>query len=140
MIKLTKTRLVSAFPGAGKTYFYGLGLSCIDSDSSTFNKVDFPSNYIENIKNNIGKFNYILISSHENVREALVDSGLNFTLVYPDISLKDEYLKRYKNRGSADGFINLLDKNWNEWITQLQNQKGCTHIVLKKNQFISNVI
>lgn len=141
-----KTTLVSAFPGTGKTHYCSEDLSflpvewCIDSDSSKFDKSEFPKNYIEHIKNNIGKVVYIFISSHEDVRNALVDNCLNFTLVYPDISLKAEYLKRYKDRGSNQGFIDLLDKNWNDWITQLQNQKDCKHIVLKSNQFIGNVI
>ena len=141
-----KTNLISAFPGTGKTFFNNKDNSflpvnySVDSDSSTFDKSDFPRNYIEHIKNNIGKFVFVFISSHEEVREALTDNCLYFTLVYPDISLKDEYVRRYKERGSSEFFIKLLEDNWNKWILQLQNQDNCKHIVLKRNQFISDVI
>ena len=141
-----RTTLVSAFPGTGKTHYCKTDLSflpvtwAVDSDSSTFDKKDFPNNYIEHIKNNIGNVVYQFISSHEDVRKALVDNCLQFTLVYPDISLKEEYIERYKKRGSPKGFIDLISKNWDEWITQLTKQDYCKHIVLKKGEFISDVI
>ena len=73
-----KTTIISAFPLCGKTYF---SQNCgdfvvIDSDSSNFSWVkdsngnrtskrnpDFPGNYIEHIKSNIGKVDYILVST-----------------------------------------------------------------------------
>tara|TARA_R110002074_G_scaffold309831_1_gene480666 strand:- start:214 stop:660 length:447 start_codon:yes stop_codon:yes gene_type:complete len=141
-----RTTLVSAFPGTGKTHYCKTDLSflpvtwAVDSDSSTFDKKHFPNNYIEHIKNNIGNVVYQFISSHEDVRKALVDNCLQFTLVYPDISLKDEYIERYKKRGSPEAFINLISNNWEEWITQLIKQEYCNHIVLKKGEFISDVM
>lgn len=57
---------------------------CLDSDSSNFSWVkdengnntkernpEFPKNYIEHIKSNIGKVDVIFVSSHKVVREAL---------------------------------------------------------------------
>lgn len=136
-----KTKLVSAFPGTGKSHFYkNSDLKVLDSDSSTFDKSDFPQNYIDHIKSNIGKADIILISSHKDVRDALVENNMKFTLVYPQKSLKEEYLKRYKERGNDEKFIKLLESNWDSWIDELSNQKGCEHLVLKTNEYISNVI
>lgn len=81
-----------------------------------------------------------MISSHKEVRDALVENGLYFKLVYPDISLKEEYIKRYEERGNVDNFIKLLDNNWESWITELQTQVGCEHKVLKTGQFLSDII
>lgn len=140
------TILCAAFPGTGKTYYcnsypeYQPEDFAIDSDSSNFDKDYFPQNYITHIESCIGKHARIFISSHEEVRKALISNHLPFTLVYPDINLKDEYLRRYKDRGSAGEFIQLIDNNWNDWIKQLQNQKGCGHIVLKSGEYISNVL
>lgn len=141
-----QTTLVSGFPGVGKSYYCKKDLSflpvqwSIDSDSSTFDKEFFPDNYIQHIKDNIGNVVYLFISSHEEVRNALVNNCLYFTLVYPDISLKEEYLERYKERGSSEGFINLIETNWDAWITELQGQENCKHVVLKSNQFIDGNI
>ena len=154
-----KTKIISAFPGTGKTYYHkNHPDTTLDSDSSQFSWLydewgykllgldgkpmrnpQFPQNYIEHIKSNIGKYEYIFVSSHKEVREALVNSNLHFTLVYPEIGLKQEYIERYKQRGSSEKFIELLSNNWDLWIKELQNQKGCNHVVLKSGQFISNV-
>ena len=60
----------------------------LDSDSSTFDKKNFPENYITHIKNKISIVDIILVSSHKVVRDALVKNNINFTLVYPDRTLK----------------------------------------------------
>lgn len=136
-----KTSLISAFPGTGKSHFFkNSDLKVLDSDSSKFDKSNFPTNYISHIKENLGKADIILISSHLDVRNALVENGLNFTLVYPDKNLKEEYLERYKNRGSDEKFIKLLNDNWNNWISELEEQTGCNHIILKSGQYISDVL
>ena len=87
---MKKTMLVSAFPGCGKSHlFKNKGDKVIlDSDSSTFDKSEFPKNYIKHIKENIGKADVILISSHDVVRDALLVNGIKFTLVYPRLMIK----------------------------------------------------
>jgi hypothetical protein len=141
--------LVAAFPGTGKSYYvnYGEGSGYMpqgfatDSDSSKFDKANFPANYIEHIKQCI-KDGYarIFISTHKEVMVALVANDLKFTLVYPKENLKEEYLQRYKERGSSQAFIDLIDKNWSNWLFELHRQTGCTRIELESGQFISNVM
>ena len=128
---MKNTVIISGFPGIGKTYlFENSPLSILDSDSSKFDKTMFPQNYIEHIKENIGKVDIILVSSHKEVREALVCEKIDFTLVYPHESLKSEYIEKYKERGSSEKFIQLISDNWNNWIEELKNQKNCIHNVL----------
>lgn len=136
------TILVSAFPGCGKSYLTENSgdYTVLDSDSSTFDKSDFPNNYINHIKENIGIADIICISSHEDVRNALIEEGLFYTLFYPNIELKDEYLSRYTERGNEDSFVELLDANWDNWLADVSKQKGCLHIELSDGEFISNYI
>jgi len=144
----SKQMLVVAFPGTGKSYYvnYGEGSGYMpqgfatDSDSSKFDKSEFPENYIRHIKEKISDgYARIFISSHKEVRDALVENDLQFTLVYPQKELKQEYLKRYKERESSQSFIDLIDNNWDSWIEELKTQKGCNHIELESGQFISNI-
>ena len=95
---------------------------------------------MKHIKENIGKADIICISSHNIVRNALVEKDLPFTLVYPDRSLKEEYIKRYKDRGNNPVFVKLLENNWNIWMDDMENQKGCDHIRLKSGQYLIDVI
>lgn len=134
--------LVAAFPGTGKTYFFNRSYTGIvlDSDSSLFHKDDFPNNYIRHIKACQNTATIILISSHKVVRDALVRESLPFTLVYPKEQLKDEYLERYRKRGSTEQFISMMNNNWSSWLFDCHRQIGCTHIELESGQFLSDVI
>ena len=135
------TLLCAGFPAVGKSYLYNhSNLKVLDSDSSKFDKAFFPKNYIDHIKANLGKVDSILISSHEVVRDALVKEGLHFTLVYPNIDLKQEFIERYKQRGSNESFIKQVSDKQTEQITQLQNQNGCKKIELSTVQYLKDVI
>lgn len=138
------TIIISAFPGCGKTYFYEnmkeSGLKVIDSDSSTFDKSEFPENYIKHIKDNIGKQDIIMVSSHETVRDAMFDNEIDFVLAFPHINLKNEYIERYTKRGSPEGFIKLINDNWYNWIRPLSLQKGCFHYSLESGEYLSNIL
>jgi hypothetical protein len=137
-----KTIIISAFPGCGKSHlFRNKGeKQILDSDSSKFDKSQFPQNYINHIKSNIGLADMILVSSHKEVRDALVDNGIEFTLVYPNKEIKDEYIQRYIDRGNEDKFVELLKNNWNNWIPELEQQNGCKKIELKSGQYLSDVV
>ena len=138
---MKNTKIISAFPGTGKTHlFNNTNLFVLDSDSSYFDKTNFPKNYIEHIKSYIGKVDYILVSSHEDVRDELIRNKIDFLLIYPDESLKNEYIERYKMRGSSDGFINLISANWDKWISDCSGQRRCLNIKLPSGKFISDVI
>ena len=138
-----KTRIISAFPGTGKSYFYNENKSTtIDSDSSEFSWVkddqgnntkernpNFPQNYIEHIKENIGKYEFIFVSSHKEVRAALKDNCIFFYLIYPDVNRKEEFVQRYIDRGSPNGFIKLIESNWDEWIKECEFEMyGCSNV------------
>lgn len=140
-----KTLLYAGFPGVGKSVFYNMhkfrsDMIVLDSDSSKFNKSGFPDNYIDHIKQNINKVSIICISSHKEVRDALVVNNLSFTLIYPDRSLKNEYIARYKDRGNSHLFIELLEKNWDLWIDECEQQEKCKHIVLPSMLFMSDIL
>jgi hypothetical protein len=136
------TMVISAFPGCGKSHYFRNNSDKIvlDSDSSTFDKSDFPRNYIQHIKENIGKVDIIMVSSHKEVRDELVKNGIEFTLVYPESNIKEDYIQRYIDRGSPESFIKLLNNNWENWISELEEQTGCDKIKLKKGQYLSDVI
>ena len=130
---MKNTIIISAFPGCGKSYFFkNSDYIALDSDSNQFSWVknqygnntktrnpDFPSNYINHIKENIGKVDIIFISSHKEVRDALYANKIQYYIVKPDKSLKENFLKRYKERGNDSGFIKTLTENWDNWLDDL---------------------
>jgi hypothetical protein len=146
--KIMKTKVYSAFPGVGKTtYFNTTDRNVLDSDSSKFDKKHFPDNYIEHIERNIQdpKVDKILVSSHKDVRDALLKKGIPFVLVYPNRDIKDEYIQRYKDRGNNDAFVDLLEKNWDNWMDemdQMEAPQGQTlyKVKLGPGQYLADVI
>ena len=156
MIKNKRTKIISAFPGTGKSHFHKENpLTTLDSDSSNFswmatpddngNKVRnqfFPENYIDYIKKNIGKYDYIFVSSHEEVRKTLKDSCIFFYLVYPSLGQIDDYIDRYEKRGDSDSFINLVRNNWETWYHECDNESvGCYKFrMLTDTPHISDII
>jgi hypothetical protein len=129
------TKIISAFPGTGKSMYFSKHKDItLDSDSSNFSwiKVDgisvrnpeFPKNYIKHIKENIGKYKYIFVSSHKEVRDALLSEDIFFYLVIPDSTRKDEFIERYKNRGNSDSFIELVSDNWSNWMLEIDQMEG----------------
>ena len=133
-----RTKIISAFPGVGKTTYHKNNPdTTLDSDSSSFSWIvdehgnktrnpHFPQNYIDHIKQNIGKYKYIFVSSHKEVRDALLDNCIFFYLVYPVNSRKEEFIQRYRDRGNDENFIKLVKTNWENWMDEFYlMDEGC---------------
>ena len=157
------TKIYSVFPASGKTYLFEhqeeYNLKILDSDSSCFSWIytddgkngwfrernpDFPANYIKHIKENIGKYDYIFVSSHASVRKALDENGIIFTIVYPELRCKAEWIGRCFIRdksGESGCGADLMYKNWEQWIWECA-ATGATHdeIILKSQEHLSNYI
>lgn len=157
-----KTKVIAAYPACGKSYFTenvkdyfdGENPIILDSDSSLFSWIyengektdkrnpDFPENYINHIKENIGKADIIFVSSHSVVRKALGDNKIKFTLVVPKKNCLNEWMIRYINRGNDDDFINVQIDNWDKWLNEIDEEKGTYSklVKLEQRQYISDVI
>jgi hypothetical protein len=145
---MKETKVISGFPGIGKSVLTKQSnLTVLDSDSSQFSWIekgvrnpDFPNNYMNHIKENIGKADYILVSSHDNVRQALKDNQIDYTIVYPSVDLKDEYMDRYAGRGNDEKFINFIGTNWDKFLSDIQEDSYPKHVCLSKGQFLSHML
>ena len=135
-----ETLIISGFPGIGKSFLTKeFGNSVSDSDSSKFDKKDFPKNYIKHIKDLIGKKKIILVSSHKEVLDELEKLDSNFIIISPERELKEEYIQRYKDRGSSEEFVKLLTEKWNNFIDDVEKpRKNAWKIKLKKGEFLKD--
>lgn len=137
----TKMRaVVSGFPGVGKSTLCAKSVFYEDLDSSKFSKMrDFPSNYIRKIKAENDSRSIITVSSHQNIIDALFNNKVDFILVYPDRSLKDEYIKRCGDRKDNLVPLDVLEAEWDNWINSCEKQ-NCKKIVLQSGEYLSDVI
>jgi hypothetical protein len=144
------TKVISAFPGTGKSYLANKHDDVLDLDSHNYTsghtpdgKVrnpDFPSNYISAIEGQLGKWSILLVSPHAEVIKGLSEKDIEITLVYPDRKLKSEYIERFRKRGSSEAFISPLDSYWDDFLDQLEQLEDCRHVVLKQGQYLSDVL
>lgn len=168
MKQVTATGFISAFPGTGKSSIYGnapknglwplrqtghfifrgipsKGTTRVyDSDSSLFDKLEFPANYIQHMKEVIhrhaGEDDFLFLgSSHDNVRAAMQETGIPYVLVYPRRDLKEEYIERYKKRGSPQVFIDLMETKWDDFIDSCEADPN-NSIVLESGQYLGDVL
>jgi len=147
---MNKTRIISAFPACGKTTLFEKGYEgavILDSDSSNYSwsspevrDPDFPDNYMQHIKENIGKVDYIFVSSHIDVRNALDSHGLAWCFVVPDKSLMMEWIGRCYVRGDSYGFIDTLTKNWDNWTGQNSDPMPNAQSTLKSGQHLEDAM
>lgn len=134
-------KIICGFPGIGKSTVVQNDSTVIDLDSAAYSRNQtFPLNYLQAIiQAEKDGYEYILISTHESVRKMLQTVGMKYTNVYPTVDLGEEYIERYRERGSPEGFILYLEENWDDFIFELQYDES-DYIELEPGQFLSDVL
>jgi len=146
---IRNTTVISGFPGIGKTHFckcYKNLLKVTDLDSSSFawkeegktRNREFPRNYVKSIKSLLGKVDILLVSTHKEVVEALNRHNILFTIVMPTVSDKRLYMKRYRDRGSSERFLNLLNIRWEDYLEDLKKARA-NKIILGSDHHLSDI-
>lgn len=163
IVKIPKkdTKIFSVFPVSGTTYatkkLTEEGYKVLELDSSEYShkyynfSVDdykvkrvknpsFPQNYIKAIKEAIGEYDFIFISTHREVREELEKNNIRYSLVYPNYSMKNEWVGRCYLRSDSHEFCDKLASNWDQWIKELDNVTysnggGCTNKIFLNSSY-----
>ena len=135
------TVLYAAWCGTGKTHICEkTDIKATEIEYWKYKDNGLQKHYLRDIKNLIGKVDYIFISTDPDGLKLLNKEGYDITLVYPENELRNEYLDRYINRDSHYDFIGTFMKHWNIWLDELKNQTYCKHIILKKGQYLQDVM
>lgn len=102
---------MSGFAGIGKSTAAGVhqirDREVLDLDSSSFSfgadgerNPNFVRDYVEAIVNKLSNRYILLVSSHPEMRQTLIQYSMLFYLIYPDRGCKEEYLRRFARRGT----------------------------------------
>lgn len=134
----TKKIIIAGFPGVGKSYAGGTNSAVIDLESSNFHWIEdsngvkhqhpeWPINYVNAIKimaceseglESMKDIRYVLISTHNEILKMLKNSNIPFIIYAP--KSKNAALKRYRDRGSSEQFIESLNENWDNYMNDLE--------------------
>lgn len=101
-------------------------------------KEGLEKEYVSDIKKQIGKVDYIFLST--DIEGLKLLKGFNIVLDYPENNLRNEYLDRFIDRDSPYDFIGTFMKHWNIWIDELKDQNYCKHIILKNGEYLQNIL
>ena len=132
--------IIAAFCGVGKTTLCENDSDIIEVECWEYREADFPNDYIQEIVEKAEYYQKVCISTDPVSLIPIIESGYDVVLVYPDLTLFQEYMKRYVDRNSPYDFIGVMYKHWHEWIEQLHDIKGCRHIKLNEGQYLSDVL
>ena len=145
------TKVIAGFPGVGKSFYRTKEnqFKILDSDSSIFHwringktgetteNPNFINDYIHHIKQNLGEVDVIFVSTHKEVLDALEENNIQYSIILPDPSLKEEFIRRYKKRKSPEVFIQKLDENFEAWIKELEAREAKKFYIKKPDQYIT---
>ena len=142
-----KSIIISGFPGTGKSvlcdgireiYVNEIGDTILmDFESSNFGWRTTPSGkrtrrsnwyteYIDYVIKTLEVFErpnktiVAFVSSHDLVRQEMAERGMEYTIVYPSIDRKEEFIDRYRKRGNTEDFIKNVDTMFALWINGIE--------------------
>lgn len=137
----TYTVLCAAWCGTGKTYVCDkTNVKACEIEYWKYKDNGLQKEYLQDIKSQIGKVDYIFISTDPDGLKLLNEEGYDITLVYPENELRNEYLDRYIDRDSPYDFIGTFMKHWHIWLDELKQQDYCNHVVLKSGEYLRDTI
>lgn len=154
--------VVYGFPACGKTTLfekYSNSKTFIDLESSNYQYIltkkqmqmpvearkgtirkvnpEWPNNYFKAIMESVKKYDFVFVAHTGIVWCA--ENNIPYWRIFPDYSCKEEYLKRMKDRGNSEHFLNSLEVNFDKYIEECYNDDKCERkIVLHKGEFIED--
>lgn len=98
---------------------------------------NFPNNFIQYIKENIGKVDVIFIDSDIRIRQWLNEAKIKFVTVYPWNSCLSEWVGRMYLQNYPDFIIRNKINGWNHEIYLVKEPYGDQLIRLSHGKYIS---
>lgn len=150
--------IVEGFAGTGKTTMANKYENVVDLNSSDYHWVyedknisekrkgdskrilnpEWPDNYINELFRL--KELYDIVLSYQSIKVGQrIQYVYNYMpiLCYPSKECKEEYIKRYKQRGNNEDWINMFEEHFDEWI-DLIGESDKRKIIMLPNEGIED--
>ena len=101
---------------------------------------DFPNNFVQYIKENIGKVDIIFVDSDIKIRQWLNEAKIKFVTVYPWSSCLQEWIGRMYLNNYDKKFIDKEISNWKKNIEYIYEPFGDRYFLLGGNEYISKML
>ncbi|KAK4161176.1 hypothetical protein QBC43DRAFT_372563 [Cladorrhinum sp. PSN259] len=97
---------------------------------------DFAKAYIAKIAEYSNKKVILMVSTHPEIRDEMCKRGLKYTLVYPGLACKAEWLGRIEKQAGKGKLYKTFNDDWKTFVeglgkgTPTEVQKGAKRVVL----------
>ena len=98
---------------------------------------DFPNNFIQYIKENIGKVDVIFVDSDIRIRQCLNEAKIKFVTIYPLSNCLPEWIGRMYLQDYPDFIIRNKINRWHHEVYSIQEPCGDRIIRLSHGKYIS---
>lgn len=98
---------------------------------------DFPNNFIQYIKENIGKVDVIFVDSDIRIRQWLNEAKIKFVTIYPWSSCLQEWIGRMYLQDYPDFIIRNKINGWHHEVYTVKEPCGDQLIRLSHGEYIS---
>ena len=152
--------IISGFGGVGKTFLANKYKNVCDLESSPFKydykyvhkknyekfkgqplrklNEDYPQNYINAIKEAASKYDIVCVRYNGDEEVDFYDTyGIDYIVCYPTKSAYKNYVKRFKERGNSDEWIEKNKKYFEIAYNRCKNFKG-KKILLHDNETLED--
>lgn len=82
---------------------------------------------------------HIVIPADNRVMDVLELQNIEYILCYLDKCLKEEYHRRYQERGNAEEFMQIFVDRWDAWINSFEKRE-CKKYVMRQGEFLIDII
>ena len=156
--------IIAAHAGTGKTRFANLVYDAVDficmpykyylpdgtlsyeeveeskADLTLELREEWPGNYIKAVINQYNENRYVIIPPIKQVLEALREEEIPYILCYPKRSDKDEYERRYRERGNSESFLDIFIGHWDSFLDLMESDPGKHHIVMESDEYLTDLL
>jgi hypothetical protein len=130
------TLVISGFPASGKTTYSNRHdnrevIDYAETDNT-------PSRIAQDIRYLIGRVCIIFVDASPEMRSTLSTYGIDYSLVFPEADMKQEWLDRMKADGYSEVSIDAMRDNWDMLIQELESDRNALYKIRlsKDNPFI----
>lgn len=157
---MSKGMVIAGFSGIGKTELAKKYKNVIDLDAAEYvydnscvahlslerrkgeerpTNVDWPDNYIEEIRQCILKYDLILVWDREDIINEYFKNNIDFIVCYPSKKDLPHYIERYRKRGNSEKYIKMKIKQY-EKRTIFFNNLDNEQIILVNNETLEDYL
>lgn len=70
----------------------------------------------------------------------MAENQIDYTMVFPDYTLKHEYLKRYKDRGNNASFLQLMENEFDNFVKGMyEDTNGEQLVFIEEGTYLTMV-